>query len=404
MKLTTREKRLLAVLLAAILVLGYYKLILEPQRIRIQELSMKKEEYGKIIEQMKKDISAFDQLDNDLKNLNAKISFLTQKLYPSIFQEKIIIMLDEQIKISDLTAKSITFSDLTINLIKNQQDQTIEQQESSLRQFVQIYQDAANIIKNRELPQPEENKPQQEEKSSLSRDVEQMSAAIDFTGTYRMLMNFIKEVEGSDKITPIKSLEIRKVEESDLLEGNINLEYYAVPKLNMQDEEYYRWEVQNTYGKENPFDLFSGYINPSSLIKYDFAMTLNSYSSGLPTVIMGKNMESANSSYIYAISQGNEDVELQILQEGNQYYYKYRAGYESLPQDYENEMVEFKPFGKRIEFMINSRKRVNSNDNSGINLSLVNMSDLTLQVTVDKDDFQNPRVTIDREQGSIVIK
>ena len=400
MKLSPREKKLLLILLVVTLTIGYIKYLLEPQWKKIGELSKKKEEYSFQIQNIRKEISDYDRLSKELSNQYAKISYLTLKLYPSIFQEKIIMTLDEQLKKSELTANSISFSEQSVSEV-NPEKQATAPQESTLRQFVQIYQNLASIIENKELSQMETEAAEKEE--TLTRTVERMTASIDYVGTYANLINFLKEVEKGNKITPIKRLDIRRNSEDHTLSGAIDLDYYAVPNLNIQDDEYDSWNYRNKYGKDNPFDLFSGYINPSALMKYDFVMTLNPYSSGLPTIIMGKSTGNSGSGFIYGINQGDEAVELQIHQMEDRYYYKYRTQSDSFPLNYEYEMVEFKPYGSKIELMIHSKKRISPTDQSGILLSLVNQSDLTLQVTIGKDDAQSPRVIIERLLGNIVI-
>ena len=63
-------------------------------------------------------------------------------------------------------------------------------------------------------------------------------------------------------------------------------------------------------------------------------------------------------------------VNLELTQQGKKYYFKYYTADDMYPKD--NSPEEFKPSGNSILIDILSCKRLDSDDNSGINLIVTN--------------------------------
>lgn len=244
-----------------------------------------------------------------------------------------------------------------------------------------------------------------------------MTATISYKGKYKDLITFLEHIETYEKKILINNISISKskknntdedgiVTEENSITGSIALDFYSVPKIHEQDEEYLKWDFDNGYGKGNPFVPFSGYheYNENNrVINNDFIMTVKPISSDLPTVIMGRAMDKLGRSYVYADNQNFEDVEFQLIQVDKKYYYKYKTQGESYPKDYENNMIEFDPHGTAVNIKIISNKRNSEEDTSGINLSLINKTNLKLNVNIDYEDDKNPRVKVVNKLGNVKV-
>lgn len=114
-------------------------------------------------------------------------------------------------------------------------------------------------------------------------------------------------------------------------------------------------------------------------------------------------MDKLGRSYVYADNQNFENVEFQIVQVDKKYYYKYKTQAEAYPKDYDNDMIEFDPHGTTVNLNIISNKRNSAEDTSGINLSLINKTNLKLNVNVDYEDTKNPRVKVVNKLGSVKV-
>lgn len=415
MKLTKREKFLLLSLSVLILIVGYYKFILAPQLVRIEQLRSEVEEYSNKVKTAKAVMSKNNKIHKEFKIINSKIIYGSQRLFPSIIQEKYITIIDEMVEKSNIEVSSIGFTNEEIGTIDIKETEK-ESEIYYLKQLVEEYHGEFDASSNSEEDSQEKNNENRENSDSseegLNTQLENMTATINFEGKYEDIIDFIKSIEAFDKKIVVKNLSLSNPEEGSMV-GNILLDFYAVRKLrpNDQDKNYLKWDIVNEYGRENPFNPFSGYVgadnNDSKSVvreKYDFIMTVKPVTSDLPSIIIGKTKDTAMRSYVYADNPSFEDVEFQVLQEGDKYYYKYRTKSDSYPKDYDGSRVEFKPNGKEIKLNIISHERNSKEDNSGVNLSLINKSNLRLSVKVDYDDDKKPRVNCIRKIGNVSIK
>lgn len=371
-----------------------------------QELIDKKAE----VKRVKVEISKNSPVYKEFKIINAKIKSMTKPLFPSINQEKIIVILDKMIKKSNIEGNSITFSDTYVSEI-DMKKQEEKKNDYLIKNLSEEYK-GKKKVKNDEA-----NNEEQKDKKEDQKETEKMTATISYKGKYKDLIVFLEQIENYDKKILVNNISISKSKENNIDEegivsdknsitGSIVLDFYAVAKIHEQDEEYLKWEFDNGYGKDNPFVPFSGYseYNENNIaVNNDFIMTVKPISSDLPTVILGRAMDKLGKSYVYADNQNFENIEFQIVQVDKNYYYKYKTQGESYPTDYENDMIQFDPHGTTVKLNIISNKRNSDEDNSGVNLSLINKTNLKLNVKVDYEDNKNPRVKVVNKLGNVKV-
>jgi type IV pilus assembly protein PilO len=404
MKLTNREKKLLTFL--AILLFGfvYYQFVYTPQAERITQKSNELAVLNKKANILKEQVISDKALEEKYKVINSKDLLASARFFPFMMQEKIITILDDMINETGLKVSSISFSKPEIGEIQNERN--IEEQPSTLlSETVGAYfGENSTIATSTEIY----NTNTSEEKPKI----EKMNATINFEGSYDQLTDFIKEIEDFDKKILIESISLAGEKErgEDVL-GNMILNFYAIPKMQIE-EEYFKWEYEAEYGKNNLFIPIDGYnplkttVNEITKKKndYDFLMTVKPISSDLPTVFLGKSMDTQMKTYIYADNPNFEDVEFQIIQEKDHYYYKYKTSAESYPEDYQTKKAPFTPKGKQTTLNIITHKRNSDEDHSGVNLFLINQSDLKLNVQIKYDDPKKTRVNVMKKVGDISVR
>ncbi|WP_145993151.1 hypothetical protein [Tepidibacter mesophilus] len=414
MKLTTREKIMLIILGLMLIIGGYYKFILSQQLIKLDNIEQEVIDKKAEVERVKLEISENSPVHKNFKIINAKIKSMTKPLFPSINQEKIIVILDEMLADANLEGNSISFSEIDVNEI----DVKKEEEKDKTYLIKNLLEEYKGNKKEKNNEVSNENQENTEKPDENKRETEKMTATISYKGKYKDIINFLEQIETYDKKILVSSISISKSKENNTDEegivtddnsitGSIALDFYSVPKIHEQDEEYLKWDFDNGYGKDDPFVPFSGYSeynkNNNIVVNNDFIMTVKPISSDLPTVIMGRAMDKLGRSYVYADNQNFENVEFQIVQVDKKYYYKYKTQGEAYPQDYENDMIEFDPHGTTVNLNIISNKRNGPEDNSGINLSLINKTNLKLNVKVDYEDDKNPRVKVVNKLGSVKV-
>ncbi|HYF75405.1 MAG TPA: hypothetical protein VD757_02355, partial [Candidatus Nitrosocosmicus sp.] len=96
-------------------------------------------------------------------------------------------------------------------------------------------------------------------------------------------------------------------------------------------------------------------------------------------------------------------VEIQLQKKDGKYYCKYKTGKYSYPEDYNNGWEEFEPAPQGINLQIVSAPRTGAEDKTGVNLSIVNKTDMPLRVFIKDDDANASRIKLVKQEGTINI-
>ncbi|WP_066617282.1 hypothetical protein [Clostridium magnum] len=410
MKLSKRGKTLLAVLIFLLVTEGYYNFVFSLQRDKLNDILNQKAEYDKKLQDIRSKIASKKKKEEDIKIIYAKATSMTSRLFPEIREENLIVDIDKLLTDNNLKALSIAFSDIKAVTVQKTQKETKDDKESNMKSIVDEY-NGIPVKKNSDS----KNNSTKNSNNNNNKDmpsVENMSVSINFIGTYKNLMEFIKSTEAYSKRIVVSNLKISQGA-TDQVTGTMQLELYAIPKISDEDKDFFKWEFNNAYGKVNPFDgavegntILSSIEDIGKIIKepiYDFVMSVRSVSSDLPTVMLGRAKDSTKSTYVYADNPQVESVELHLTKKDNKYYYKYKTSRDKYPAQYDGDGVEFTPKESGIDFKIYSNKRSDATDTSGVNIKIYNKTDKTVSVNIERDDDVKPRVSISGEGGNVQI-
>lgn len=409
MKLSKREKILLVVAALVLLIGGYYKFVFSPQREKLNSLMQQKEEYDKKLQDINRQIALKNKTETDIKDINSKIINMTKILFPSINQENFIVDMDKLLHDANLKGMSFTFSDIKAIPVEEKKKDEKDDKTSSLKGVIDEY-NGLPSKNNNDKKADNNNKNNSNSKDKPS--AENISLVINFKGSYKNLTEFIKSLESYSKKIIVSNLQISQ-SKTDEVTGSMQLEFYAIPKISDEDKEFFKWNYNNKYGKDNPFDSkmddnqASGTIEDTGKANdksYDFVMSVRPVNSDLPTMMLGRSKDYSKQSYITADNPGITNVEVYLTQKDGKYYYKYKAGKLTFPPDTGGDGEQFSITGGSISFMIYSNKRIDKSDISGVNLKIYNKTDKTVNVTIEGDDTANPRVSISGEGGGVDIK
>lgn len=446
MKVTKREQVLLGVLLIMLLGFGFYKYIYSKQDQKITELKASRDAYSQKWEQAKTKIASKDIREEQYKTLNAKILNKTDMLFPSIEQEEIIVVLDKMLKDSNLQADVLDFSEISSENTPVDTSKTVNNEDKSkiatneLDKLVSAFNDTSKKNANSEKVNTDNDITKTDNSNVIG--AYKMQVTLKFKGMYDELINFIEQVENYDKKIIVSNIDLTAEAGSDV-SGTLILEFYGVPKLN--DNDYFKWDYNEPSGNGNPFfgasstlqvnnEIItnnevnnegitnngaitsnevvvnneikddSGIItkNPVSEIKSDFVMTAKPITSNLHTVTIEKAKDDSKQSYIYSDNEEIELVEFYFTKTGDKYFYKYKTGIKTYPENFSNS-IEFIPNGENIILDVFSQKRVLASDLSGANIKITNDTDKSLVVNILDDDKIKPRVEILKEKGDISV-
>lgn len=416
MNISKREKYLIGILLTVLICFAYYQFIYLKQ---VEKLNNKKAEKNQIearYNEVMNAIANLDSLEEELKILKANVFGKSEKLYPLIMQEKIILELDTLLIDSGLSG-NIAFTPVEVAPVEKMVSPEIEKIESSLKSFVDEYN---NNVTNAEEGNTEDSTSGENTSDSGSEEEvntegnsttsEQLKVAINFSGTYESLKTFIASVQNYERKVVIPTITIASQSEEEL-SGVMNLEFHAVPKLSDEDKDYLTWSLNNIYGKEILFSsgeasgAYAQTIEEQSSEQdlNDFVMMLKSPTSELPTVTIGKAKDDSRESYIYSDNDDIESVEISFEEIDGSTYFKYKTTTSYYPRDNSLEGMEFVSKSEDIVLEILSENRVGTYDNSGINLKVINNTSKNVEVIVKNDDASNPRVAVTSEGYTVNV-
>ncbi len=417
MKISKREKIMLSSLGIVLVGSIYYQFVYSKQTEKVEALETQRNEVEAKYNEVIDTIRSLEQKQDRINSMYSTLDVKASKYYSYIIQENLILDLNSMLLDSELTG-DLNFTELEVKSVESSTVSNIMKQNSSIHQLVERYENAENSTQeviNSNIDEEvsigtstDENNVQNEstenQEDSSEITVEQMSATLTYKGTFSQLKTFISKIEKSTKKIVITNCSIT-TDADDKVSGSMNLEFYAIPNLGDIKSYYENWDISELSGKEIPFNSmntsvgFSGTSNTDS--KSDFIIEVNPESSDLPTVTIGKSNDSQRSTYIEADNVGIEAIEITLKNEGNKYYYTYRTSKNLYPG--ENKVAEFKPNSENINIDINSEPRLNSNDKSGIKLTVKNNTNKKINVNINSDDKERPRVTVAGEGSNISV-
>lgn len=454
MKISNKEKIMLYILGIILIGFGYYNFVYSVQMNKIQEKTKQKNELEQKYTTTMNTINSIEDRKSDVKILKAKISDESLPFYPTISEEHIILELDTLLKDSGLDG-GIKFNPIVSDSVESVDKKNQTLAESSLQGIVDEYNNATGSTgavsntnekanQNNNASSGNSNK---SEASSNTKDsnndgktsttnsnnnsntnnsntsntnnsntntsknlkdqkkntVQYVKFEVDFEGSYDGLNKLLNTIGKNEKKIVVNSMKIDE-DTLDTVKGTINLEIYAIPKINDELESYLKWDLTNTYGKSVPFSTgaASGIVEENKDTS-DFVASVKSINSDLPTIMMGKTNDDLRTTYVYADSNSEEQAEIVFTQDGDKYYYKYKTSKGTYPANYEGLGAEFTPTSKNIVLNVSSENRITSNDKSELKLKITNKTDKLVNVDINGDDTADPRVTVDGDGSNISV-
>ncbi len=277
MKLSKREQVMLAGLLIVALLASAYYLIYQPMKSDYDELDVKRQ---KLQVQYDTTMAAIDQLvksTENANNLSTEISKKTERYYPSIIQEQLVLVMNQIYDESLIIVRSETFTlgqqyEIAPASTSAQNDIPASQ---DLKQIASDYKDLINgkseVSEATSDQQQTSGEDINKESMDAIRSIEKMDMNIQFSATYIQMMDFVQRVEALNRSIQVKQLDISVSKPVDQtvtgpagetiavaapngqLDFNIDLVFNAIPKLTAQDDAYEAWTLTGTYGKVDPF-------------------------------------------------------------------------------------------------------------------------------------------------------
>lgn len=374
-------------------------------------------------------INSMESQKSKVKILNAKINDEASPLYPTLSQEHIILEFDKLIKDSGLEG-GMTFEEVEVKAVeqlkKSSHDKGLK--ESSIQDIADEYKykfgdqnkedeaskkskdtgiQASNTDKTSSNTDSKSDSTTNEgnnSQKSKENTVTQVKFNIDFNGNYKSVVKLINSIRKNSKKVPILTINMSTKNLKEV-KGSINMIVYSIPKIDDEVNTYLNWNLNNTYGKEEPFVIGSkvGIEKKTTEEANDFTVSAKSVSSELPTIMMGRANDILRTTYVYGDGNNEQKAEIVLTKENGKYFYKYKTSMGAMPEEYNGLGSEFVPNGENINIDVFSEARINSDDQAGVRLNIINNTDKLVNINIRGEDTNDPRVYIDGDSKNINV-
>lgn len=410
MKISEKEKIMLATLGIVGIGFVYYQFAYTPARTKINE---KKTELSKLetdYSQKNVQILSTEKNKQDIERLRLSIDDISKKIYPDIWQPRLIK------ELSDFRAKAnvdINFSYSEVTYAPISEYFTSKEEEAKIANTLETLIDEYNtkmppdkaIDYDQKKDEVATEKKEGEKKEPSTLNVQQMKVTANFNGSYDNVMKFIKLVEDYKYLVAIPNISL-STSGDNKISGTLSMEFYSAPRLNGDYDKYFDWKSESKNGKDNPF--LDNYASISSIVNGDkdeheetedvsLNMTIRPYNSDMPSVMIGRPNDSTKRTQIYNDENKVVDVTIEFTEKNGEYLVKYKIGNEVYPKS--GEGLDFTPSGD-IKMSVNSEKRIDGKDMVAVKLNVKNSTKKKVQIEINGDDKTNPRVNV-RTDGNV---
>jgi len=208
LSITNKEKKLLIILLLIIFLWVINKFVLTTQADEIEEIKQRKIDYEAELNKIEDILMKEDEVNKQYDILMKQMDDLQAKYFSNIDQPSIMHVLNELIDETNLDISNLSFA-------------------------------GPNLAELRD-----------------NNTTEYLTVTMPYNGSYTDLISFLTNIHNSSRKLLIRSFSLSKNEE-DILNGQIEIDIYS---FNEEYESYdYQVEPQIT-AKENPFEVFDGYV------------------------------------------------------------------------------------------------------------------------------------------------
>lgn len=367
LEVSDKDKRLLLMLFSVIIIVVAYV-------FGYQKFSDKTDEYKKELRTLKTKVADLEEKEDNLEQYEEDIvkykeesADIMMKYGSAVTQPSTIEFLNKIERITDTWVKSVSFSGTT-----------------------QVY-SFGNI---------QSSNPNYQGEKAYSTDLAgyKTSVTLSYEAEYEQWKELIEYINTYDSKNVIESISMSYSNISDKVTGTMTLALYNIIGGNIPVTEPV-FDIDT--GTDNIFFSDETYTSDTSdsgeyiLNDYDYYMLINPATSTLDSCVIGAKADITNEAMLSANSEDTQKVNIKITgEEGN-----YKAEYSI---DGKKNSTDI-PVGDTLDLLIMSSARLSYDDLSGIELTVENDTDITLNIKVFNDDTQNPRVYIKSTEGDVKV-
>jgi Tfp pilus assembly protein PilO len=247
MTLSKREKSLLYVLLVASVFFLFYRFIYVPKGAEIELIDSEIYQSENLHNRLEKSMDSKPGLEDSINSIRIKVREMDRLLPVRVYQEEVILYLENLLDIYEIEATEISFFTDTLGITSLDEVGPKNSVETLLDDYEQgkestSLEDLKNVGKEDTDEETEEIEP----------EVEQFEVNLIFSGDYTDIKAFIDKIESNNRLIGIHSLNMYYNNENERgsISGSMSLSFpfYEDGTFN----ELF-WEIEGSYGKTELF-------------------------------------------------------------------------------------------------------------------------------------------------------
>jgi Tfp pilus assembly protein PilO len=249
-----RERYLIIVLAAAIILMGGFKFLIQPS---LTSLETKSTEFLKAIQDKKTsqdNILRANSIDTENKKLEASIATAVSPFFPELKNDKIQIWVQGLADKSTISINALNMSQLVVAQITNPvfENKAITYPAKDFADTINSIKSGSSLPATKGVdPNASKADPNATQKKVPNDLIEMMTVTIQFNASYDQAMSLLNEIKNSKRIVRVTSLNISKTDKPEL-NINIIMECFGVAKFTEGDV-LSKDTLPTPAGKTNPF-------------------------------------------------------------------------------------------------------------------------------------------------------
>lgn len=230
--------------------------------------------------------------------------------------------------------------------------------------------------------------------------------SINYEGTYEQFKDFIDYMNTHASKNLINTINMSYGKGEGTVRGSMQFNTYGIVG---SQREYEELKIKDVYvGTENIFDsetfenvAIDGEYGNKIKTNYDLFLMLHAEDTDVDSVVVGQRDDITGEKTLCASSNVKEKVTIRVTGKAGEYKVSYKIGNETYPEDNYAEGEAFN-CGDTLDLYVISSSRLSDDDHSGVELTIINNSDLVLNYKVVNDDDEDPRFTLGKVTGQVI--
>ncbi len=385
MKISERDKKLLLILLiVAILFLPYFFFI-QPSMDKMEEIDKEITELRSVKSQLDQWAVNAEYYKTEVERMAVEKETIFQKYPSGLSQEASILFIDQTEKTIPISLYQVSFGEDVAAQITSEAD---KEQIQAVEEATGDHTDMEVIADTTET-------------TSLGGGLQGIATSSQFTFSagYEEFKAFLDYIANYRERMVITELNADYSVEMQTVEGSFKLLQYAIAGETREPVKV--MEPNRLQGTSNVFMQAAGNFGEADQAgePADFFLMLSQPEAIMEAKIIGKSGDTSEKTYL--VSDDNSEQEVTITFEGDAG--TYTASYSIGKKAYEGDKITFTKEGA-IYFEILSSPRVGSDDKVAAKVSVINKTDVNVNVRVLEDDKEKPRVNIMGKTGAVLVK